>query len=91
MVNALFDRGEYGYMSMHDMDCEWLRKKAYKRCIENADFSKVDKIVDGIKAGKINKANLFDEVKRLTKRVTSDHSLERWQCLTEWFAETEWS
>ena len=28
MVNALFNRGEYGYMSMHDMDCEWLRKKS---------------------------------------------------------------
>ena len=89
MVNALFNCGEYGYMSMHDMDCEWLRKKAYKRCIENADFTKVDKIVNGIKAGKINKENLFCAVRRMTKRVRSDHSLRRWQCLTEWFAETE--
>lgn len=31
MVNALFDRGEYGYMSMHDMDCEWLRKKKHTK------------------------------------------------------------
>ena len=77
-------------MSMHDMDCEWLRKKAYRRCIENADSTKVDKIVNGIKAGKINKENLFCEVRRMTKRVRSDHSLRRWQCLTEWFAETEW-
>lgn len=90
MTNALLNRGEYSYMSMHDMDCEWLRRQAYLRCIENADIKKVDKIVDGIKSGKINKINLFDEVRKMTKRVTSDHSIERWQVLTEWFNENEW-
>ncbi len=61
MPNALFNRGTNGHMSMHDMDFEWLRRQAYLQCIENADIKKVDKIVDGIKAGRINKANLFTQ------------------------------
>lgn len=91
MTNALFNRGKNGHMSMHDMDCEWLRRQAYLECsFENADIKKIDKIVNGIRAGKINKSNLFDEVRKLTKNVTSDHSIGRWQSITEWFNNTNW-
>ena len=90
MINALLSRGER-MQSIHDRDCEWLRKKAYKEiCIENADFTKVDKIVNGIKDFKINKSNLFDEVRKFTKRVTSCHSINRWQIITEWFEKVDW-
>ena len=88
MVNTLFTGRDN--MSMHDRDCEWLRNKAYTRCVEKADFTKVDKIVDGIKSFKINKSNLVEEVSKMTKRVRSDHSIKRWQILTEWFLETDW-
>lgn len=90
MINALLSRGER-MQPIHDRDCEWLRKKAYKEiCIENADFTKVDKIVNGIKDFKINKSNLFDEVRKFTKRVTSCHSINRWQIITEWFEKVDW-
>ena len=89
MTNALFTGR--GNTSMHDRECEWLRRQAYKTVgMENADIPKIDKIVDGIKKGKINKANLYDEVRKMTKRVTSDHSIKRWQIITEWFANREW-
>lgn len=48
------------------------------------------KKVDRIKKGKINKVNLFDEVRKMTKKVTSDHSIKRWQNLTEWINKNEW-
>lgn len=73
-----------------DREIEYLRQLAYKRCIENRDFSKVDKIIDGIYRGKIRKENLYDEVRKLTKRVTSDHSIKRWQIITEWFDSVNW-
>lgn len=79
------------HTSAFERDVEWLRRQAYKTvCMENADIPKVDKIVNGIKCGKINKENLYDEVRRLTRRVTSDHSIGRWQIITEWFAERKW-
>ena len=44
MVNALFDRGEYGYMSMHNMDCEWLRKKHTKDVLKMQTSQKLTKL-----------------------------------------------
>ena len=80
------------HMSHHELSAEWLRNRAYKEiAIENRDIAKIDKIVDGIKQFKINKSNLFDEVRKLTKRVTSDHSIRRWQIIAEWFYMVEWN
>lgn len=79
------------HTSSMERDIEWLRRQAYKTvCMENRDIPKVDKIIDGIKSGKINKENLYGEVRGFTKRVTSDHSIKRWQIITEWFGNIEW-
>lgn len=67
-----------------------LRSKAYKIVWENSDYKKINKIISGIESGEITKANLFDEVRKLTKNVTSSHSIGRWQSITEWFNEAEW-
>jgi hypothetical protein len=91
MVNALFNNSENGNMSMHDRDCEWLRRQAYIQCsLENADIKKIDKIINGIKDGEINKNNLFEEVRKLTRNITSDHSIKRWQIIVEWFDKNNW-
>lgn len=83
--------GNSCHTSTHDMEIEWLRRQAYKTvCMEDRDIPKIDKIIEGIKSGNINKNNLYDEVRKFTKRVTSDHSIKRWQIITEWFASREW-
>lgn len=65
---------------------EELKVNAYKSlAIENRDFSKIDKIIKGIENKKINKENLYDYVRKFTKTVTSDHSINRWQIIADWF------
>lgn len=65
---------------------EDLRNKALSEVyMEKSDYNKIIKILEGIKLEKINKENLYDQVRILTKRVTSDHSIKRWQIITEWF------
>lgn len=45
---------------------------------ERADYSKIEKL------GQLNNLDTFwDDVRKLTKRVTSDHAIHRWQCLAE--------
>lgn len=79
------------HTSAFDRDVEWLRKKAYKSVVmEIRDYHKVDKIVDGIKKGKITKDNLYDEVRKFTNKVTNDHLIKRWRIITDWFAQTDW-
>lgn len=46
--------------------------------LENRDCSKIDKL------NKLtNKETFWDDVRKLTRNVTSDHSIHRWQCLAE--------
>lgn len=79
------------HTSARKRSIEWLRRQAYKTVsMENADIPKIDKIIEGIERGSINKNNLYDEVRKLTKRVVSDHSIKRWQIITEWFDSREW-
>ena len=87
-VNALF--GGHDNKSIHERECEWLRNRAYQRCIENADYKRVDKIIDGIINFRINKDNFWDEIRKFTKNIHSDHSLGRWLILSEWFYKEEW-
>ena len=51
----------------------------YKYCaMENRDYSRIEKL------NKLNNLETFwDDVRRLTSRVHSDHSIGRWQCLSE--------
>ena len=51
----------------------------YEYCVmERNDIKKIDKL------NKLNnKETFWDDVRKLTKNVTSDHSIHRWQCLAE--------
>ena len=50
----------------------------YKSAIENRDCSKIEKL------NKLeNKDTFWDDVRKLTRNVKSDHSIGRWQCLAE--------
>ncbi len=50
----------------------------YKSAIENRDYSKIEKL------NKLeNKDTFWDDVRKLTRNVKSDHSVGRWQCLAE--------
>lgn len=61
------------------------KQDAYSRAIENRDISKIDKIYNGIESGKITKENFWDNIRKFTKSVTSDHAISRWNCLSDWF------
>lgn len=51
----------------------------YNRAIEKRDIIKIDKL------NKLtNEATFWDDVRKLTKGVTSDHNLGRWECLAEY-------
>jgi hypothetical protein len=50
----------------------------YSRAIEKRDYAKIDKL------NKLTSKDTFwDDVRKLTKKVTSDHAIHRWQCLAE--------
>lgn len=73
------------------MDYEKLRQLAYSRLvIEKYDYKRIDKIVDGIQKGKITKDNLYTEVRRMCATVKTDHTVKRWQCIADWFANNNW-
>lgn len=46
--------------------------------IEKRDIAKINKL-NKLK----NPKTFWEDVRELTKRVTSDHSIGRWQCLAE--------
>ena len=55
----------------------------YNNAIEKNDLSKIDKL------NKLTRVNTFwEDVRKFTKKVTSDHSISRWLCLAE-FRESE--
>ena len=60
-------------------------KRDYSRAIENRDFAKIDKLYNIIEDKTTTKENYWDRVRKITKRVYSDHSLSRWQCLAEYY------
>lgn len=50
----------------------------YSYAIYKGDYSKIEKLI------KLNDVNTFwDDVRKLTKRVTNDRSIRRWQILSE--------
>ena len=60
-------------------------KRDYSPAIENRDFRKIEKIYAILEDETTNKNNYYDRIRKLTKRVTSDHSIGRWQCLSEYY------
>lgn len=50
----------------------------YAYAIEKRDISKIDKL------NKLNNIETYwDDVRKLTRNITSDHSIKRWQCLAD--------
>jgi len=50
----------------------------YSWAMEKHDFSKIDKL------NNLNNLSTFwDDVRKLTKNVSSDHSIKRWKCLAD--------
>lgn len=50
----------------------------YSRATEKRDYAKIDKLND-----LIHFQTFWDDVRRLTKGITSDHAIHRWECLAE--------
>ena len=50
----------------------------YLSAIEKRDYSKIDKLNN-----LTDKRTFWDDVRKLTKHVYSDHALGRWLCLAE--------
>ncbi len=50
----------------------------YSRAIEKRDYAKIDKLNT-----LTNKKTFWDDVRKFTKNVTSNHAIRRWQCLAE--------
>ena len=50
----------------------------YSWAMENRDIAKIDKLNK-----LINPITFWDDVRKLTRNVTSDHSIKRWQILAE--------
>ena len=50
----------------------------YSKAIELSDYKKIDKLL------KLNNINTYwDDVRKLTKNVYSDHSINRWEALSD--------
>jgi hypothetical protein len=50
----------------------------YKFAWEKRDYAKIDKL-----NALTNLETFWDDVRKLTRNVTSDHSIHSWQCLAE--------
>ena len=50
----------------------------YRYAIEQTDYKRIEKL-----EMLTNADTLYDDVRRLVKRVMSDHSIRRWEILTE--------
>lgn len=73
------------------MNFENLKLRAYSCVVnEKRDYARVNKIISNIAIGKITKANLYAEVRKMCRGVTTDHAIKRWQCIADWFANNDW-
>lgn len=50
----------------------------YDYVMENRDIAKIDKL-----NALTNIQTYWDDVRKLTRNVTSDHSIKRWKCLAD--------
>ena len=52
--------------------------RLYDYAMEVRDYSRIKKL-----NALTNPETFWDDVRKLTKKITSDHSIHRWQCLAE--------
>lgn len=55
-----------------------MKTRLYDCIMENRDVSKVEKLLS-LK----NPDTFWDDVRRFTRNITSDHAIRRWECLSE--------
>lgn len=70
---------------MENLNIEELRKAAYRIAWEQRDYKIIDKIISGIEDEIINKESFYSVIKKFTKSIKSDHMINRWQVLSDWF------
>lgn len=70
-----------------NLNIKELEQKMYSRVLEKRDINKIDKMINGIENKKINKTNFWESIRKFTKNIYSDHSIKRWQCLSEYLYE----
>ena len=51
--------------------------------LENRDIPRIDKVLNAYFDGTINRSNYYDKVRSFTKKVSSDHSIKRWQIIAD--------
>ena len=68
-------------------DIEYIRTAAYEYIVtEKLDIKRIDKICQLFIDGKISTSrDIFDNVSKFCSRVTSDHSLNHWTYIAEFF------
>lgn len=65
------------------MNAQEKQQRIYRRCFNNSDVTKADKIIKGITEETINSLNYWDTIRKLTVNVRSDRAIHRWQCISE--------
>ena len=55
-----------------------MQNRLFDCVIESRDYSKIDKLMQ-----LTNPVTFWDDVRKLTRNVTSDHGIRRWQVLAE--------
>ena len=59
-------------------------KEYYKIGTEKRDLNRIKKIVELVNNG-CKPNNYYDEIRKFTKNVYSDHAISQWQRLAEYF------
>ena len=59
-------------------------KEYYKIGTEKRDLNRIKKIVELVNNG-CKPNNYYDEIRKFTKTVYSDHAISQWQRLAEYF------
>ena len=57
----------------------------YHCAMEKRDFARIDKIRAIILDETTCEQDYYERIRKLTKRVTSDHTIKRWQCLADYY------
>ena len=55
-----------------------MKTRLYNCIIERRDVQKIEKLLT-----LTNPETFWDDVRKFTRNVTSDHAIRRWQCLAE--------
>lgn len=64
---------------------EEIESHFYKIADGEADGKRIDKILNLFHVGKIHTCSFWNDIKRITRNIKSEKSIERYKYLAEWF------